>query len=491
MSRLYGAFPCHLCHLHSGMGYVYACTQDHGTDFSIDPLRRIADPDHYLDLELQRDRSSHLGGTKDHDHNESWVNLGDLTGELSVFEAECNGQRMPKPELSPWLEKAIQRGEYDRDQIKLIRIQKEEVCAVAKAARVRFETEEHGDVVEPKRPSLTPKKVKRLSFAPQKDETTEIAEESKSEGEFPFSPSPASSTPGEYPPSPPLSLPPPSPTLPTATAVSAYTPEPSPPTTSAGKPARKKALYPYCSLTFCPTCRPTYCDRAWACFEHAYNHDPSDDSGGPGLQLSMEDLKEESYGPYFNSLEVMRTIGLAKPGLRQKLRSWDSREAVAGTSPATSLHALSGDIAAEGVVGQEESKREGGKGVRGSIKGKVKDFLKRRETGKEIAEGDGAVDTVKEKEEESEESEEGLTIRVVAREEGNGDGRLRAPLPLNVVGRGRAREEDGMIGDEEGKDVAVGQMEEVDIADALGLEHGVAVTEEAVEGGTPDVVMTG
>ena len=95
------------------------------------------------------------------------------------------------------------------------------------------------------------------------------------------------------------------------------------------KPAIKKAessaplsaepklkMYPHCKYRACHHCRPTYRDRAWQCFDEIF----SDDST---VDLDMLEAEERPLASVF----LLRTIGLrsAPPRGRPRLRSFDSR----------------------------------------------------------------------------------------------------------------------------------------------------------------------
>ena len=78
----------------------------------------------------------------------------------------------------------------------------------------------------------------------------------------------------------------------------------------------KLKMYPHCRYRACHHCRPTYRDRAWQCFDEIF----SDDST---IDVELLEAEERPLA----SLSLLRTIGLrcASPRVRPRLRSFDSR----------------------------------------------------------------------------------------------------------------------------------------------------------------------
>ena len=78
----------------------------------------------------------------------------------------------------------------------------------------------------------------------------------------------------------------------------------------------KLKLYPHCRYRACHHCRPTYRDRAWQCFDEIF----SDDSA-----IDLDSLEAEERP--LASVSLLRTIGLrsSPPRGRPRLRSFDSR----------------------------------------------------------------------------------------------------------------------------------------------------------------------
>lgn len=78
----------------------------------------------------------------------------------------------------------------------------------------------------------------------------------------------------------------------------------------------KLKMYPHCRFRACHHCRPTYRDRAWQCFDEIFSDDCTIDL----------DMLEAEIRP-LASVSLLRTIGLrsSPPRGRPRLRSFDSR----------------------------------------------------------------------------------------------------------------------------------------------------------------------
>ena len=78
----------------------------------------------------------------------------------------------------------------------------------------------------------------------------------------------------------------------------------------------KLKMYPHCKYRACHHCRPTYRDRTWQCFDEVF----SDNST---IDLDMLDAEERPLA----SVSLLRNIGLRSPSPRgrPRLRSFDSR----------------------------------------------------------------------------------------------------------------------------------------------------------------------
>ena len=78
----------------------------------------------------------------------------------------------------------------------------------------------------------------------------------------------------------------------------------------------KLKMYPHCRYRACHYCRPTYRDRAWQCFDEIFSDDFT-------IDLDMLEAEERPLA----SVSLLRTIGLRRAALRvrPRLRSFDSR----------------------------------------------------------------------------------------------------------------------------------------------------------------------
>ena len=74
----------------------------------------------------------------------------------------------------------------------------------------------------------------------------------------------------------------------------------------------KTRMFPYCKFRACQICRPTYRDRTWQCFNEIFNTNPPD----PILILGDENRP-------LASVSIVRTIGLRSASQRPKLRRFD------------------------------------------------------------------------------------------------------------------------------------------------------------------------
>ena len=78
----------------------------------------------------------------------------------------------------------------------------------------------------------------------------------------------------------------------------------------------KPKMYPHCRYRACHHCRPTYRDRAWQCFDEIFSNDST---------IDIDSLEAEERP--LVSVSLLRTIGLRSSPLRgrPRLRSFDSR----------------------------------------------------------------------------------------------------------------------------------------------------------------------
>ena len=221
----------------------------------------------------------------------------------------------------------------------------------------------------------------------------------------------------------------------------------------------KLKMYPHCKYRACHHCRPTYRDRAWQCFDEIF----SDDS-----TIDLDKLEAEERP--LASLSLLRTIGLCSPPPRRRprLRSFDSRSIYTlndagqivlknNSYRKDSTFPTSADVANNGVEpdskGFRENMKRAFKGMLASRRSKNYSELKRKDKS-EAGSLTSELDAV--------EFDVGLFRKL-------NDELLReasgTPLPNESI--------EGLDG--EAEDLPVG---------------GVAVTEEAAETGTADIILS-
>lgn len=176
MGRYYGELRCPICRRDPDFGYTYLCTQDESECLSSECLSDKAKIEHTKAI-----------ATDD---------------GLQVMQ----NQTGPYTRLSPWIERAIAKGEYTSEQIAILRAQKQKVNATI--AEALCETKERGSAyMKP----ATRSSVDFISYQPFDDAST--------------------------------------------------TSSPNP------KDMAEARVFPYCEFRACQTCRPTFRDRAWQNFE--------------------------------------------------------------------------------------------------------------------------------------------------------------------------------------------------------------------------------
>ena len=228
----------------------------------------------------------------------------------------------------------------------------------------------------------------------------------------------------------------------------------------------KARLFPYCKFRACQICRPTYRDRTWQCFEEIFNMDPPN----PTLILADENRP-------LAKLSIMRAIGLRSTPRRPKLRRLDRsgmysldgegklvfknkshRGSPASTTSSDSYD--TSDIADTDI--EPESK-----GFRQSMKRAFRSMLATRQNQGRTSSSGRKRKTTSEthttSDEDAEEFDMGLwkELNDELLDEASG-----VPLPVK-----------------ESMDSFDERMEEADIA-------GIAVTEEAAETNTADIIMS-
>ena len=221
----------------------------------------------------------------------------------------------------------------------------------------------------------------------------------------------------------------------------------------------KLKMYPHCRYRACHHCRPTYRDRAWQCFDEVFSNDSTID----------HDALEAEERP-LASVSLLRTIGLRStpPRGRPRLRSFDSRSIYTLDNAGhivfknnsyrkdTTLPS-SADVADMGV--EPESK-----GFRGSMKRAFKGMLMSRRSKSYSGLG---------REDKSEAGSSTSELDAIEFDVG-----LYRVLNDEVL-----REASGIPLPNDSTETLEAGMEELPVA-------GVAVTEEAVETGTADIIMS-
>ena len=383
MERLYGGFKCHNCDKVSHFDWVYSCTQDE----KIPP------------------------------NNAGFVNL-------SPFEPRCtdgieevlpsNGLDVQSatPHLNPWVENAIRKGHYTREQVHFLRAQKQTVIDKTRITLQRFEQSQNSEK-NPPRKSMASQSLNTVPDLPlgTNHDVFQKSTIEKAESSAPLSAEP------------------------------------------------KLKMYPHCKYRACHHCRPTYRDRAWQCFDEIF----SDDSA---IDLDKLEAEERPLA----SLSLLRTIGLCSPPPRERprLRSFDSRsiytlndagQIVLKNNSYRKDFTLptSADVADNGLEpetkGFRESMKRAFKGMLATRRSKNYSELKRKDKS-EAGNSTSGLDAV--------EFDVGLYRKL-------DDELLReastTPLPNDSI--------EGLDG--EAEDLPIG---------------GVAVTEEAVETGTADIILS-
>jgi len=182
MGRYYGEQRCPICRRDPDFGYTYLCTQDGSECLSYECLSTKMEAKHAEDITV-------VDGLR---------SIENHTG--------------PYTRLSPWIEKAIAKGEYTSEQIAILTAQKQKVNATI--AEALSEAKERGSgYTKP----ATRSSVDAISYQPL-PVNNEVDDAS--------------------------TAPPPNP-----------------------KDMAEARIFPYCEFRACQTCRPTFRDRAWRKFE--------------------------------------------------------------------------------------------------------------------------------------------------------------------------------------------------------------------------------
>lgn len=226
----------------------------------------------------------------------------------------------------------------------------------------------------------------------------------------------------------------------------------------------KPRLFPYCRFCACQLCRPTHRDRAWQCFDDVFEQNPEIPF------IHYEDRNRPLASP-----SIMKKIGLRPPRLpkRPHLRSLDSRDLYVrnekgqvvfdknGGSNRNSAVPTSSSADIADVKVELESK-----GFRESMRRAFKSMLLTRRASARATRKRKAMEGTDTTEEDAVEFDMGLWKEL-------NDELLKEASGVPLPGK------DSM----EGLNKEVAEM-------GLGGEGGAALTEEAADLGTADIIMS-
>ncbi|KAL8776478.1 MAG: hypothetical protein Q9213_008259 [Squamulea squamosa] len=227
-------------------------------------------------------------------------------------------------------------------------------------------------------------------------------------------------------------------------------------------PTIKTRIFPYCRYRACQICRPTYRDRTWQIFETAFT-----------TEVLPPELDDMNIDRPISSLSLVRSIGIQKARApRPPLRTYDSmrlygvnaegRLALNGTKALVfpqSIDSLAKDVT-------DEHTEPDSKGFRDSVKRAFKGMLMSSRKRESWSSKHSKRSACKMDVPDSEDAEFDLGLWRQLSEELLCEA-ASIPLPGH-----------------DGKDELENEANEVDVKD------GVAVTEEAVETGTADIIMS-
>lgn len=282
MERLYGPYLCSWCHYPSPLGWVYSCLQNDESylfdseiliqNLNTSTLGPIAgrqpngQPTNRSNK--QAADASHVSiepakGINGHSKTEHQDRVGS-TNVTSTQRAEDVIQRLEpeekaamshhqEPRLSPGIEKAIEEGHYNQEQIVKMRAQRQKVIDAINATKkkIRLYSENSPDLLSPPRPTA-----------------------SQSTGANSYLPFPVINEAGEIP-------------------------------NESDKVvirSSKPRLYPRCKHRACPSCRPTYMDRVWLNIDDVLS-----------MQASIPNIDLKSDNRPISNVATVRKMGLPKP----------------------------------------------------------------------------------------------------------------------------------------------------------------------------------
>ena len=447
MERLYGGFICSLCRMPSQLGYMYCCSQDHGQPFSVGAQMRIADPGTYFDI-FGTGSSHNNAGLVQHETHGDLHLKDEMVIHQQHMEEQTDRIKMPSPKLALWIEKAIADGHYTPEQIAILRAQKQHLADTAKSVTERYEQE-------------LAEQIKKVTTQPVPPTTSQMPE-SHTLDTNPHLPYPVIQD-AVKPQSQPSGASPPQ-TAPTHLISS--------PVNAVQILQQNKRLFPYCNYLICQICRPTFKDRAWASFEEAFAMD---------FAPSLDALECEHYSAPMASASVLQKIGLRKyqpKPPRPRLQTFDNRDVnmvrdskdgrmIISESPASSTGSSTASSSSDITETTSGGERDG---PRKNITGFVQKWLERRQ---------GLSQS------KSQLSPPELTMGAAELEEmRNQPGGLRNALVKALSEEALQQAAKMELPADQNDNLDNNEMDEVDVTD------GLAVTEEAADLGSADLILS-
>lgn len=447
MERLYGGFICSLCRMPSQLGYMYCCSQDHGQPFSVGAQMRIADPGTYF-ARFETGSSHNDAGLVQHETH-GGLHSKDETATLQQhMEEQIDRVKMPSPKLAPWIEKAIKDGHYTPEQIAILRAQKQHLADTAKSVTERYEQE-------------LAEQIKKVTTQPIPPTTSQMPE-SHTLDTNPHLPYPVIQEAVK----------------PQSQQAEASSPQTAPthlissPGNAVQILQQNKRLFPYCNYLICQICRPTFKDRAWVRFEEAFAMETAP---------SLDALECEHYSAPMASVSVLREIGMRKyqpKPPRPRLQTFDNRDVnmvrdprdgrmIVSESPASSTGSSTPTTSSDITEATSGGERDG---PRKNITGFVQQWLQRRQ----------ALSQSK-----SQLSPPELTRGAAELEEmRNQPGGLRNALVTALSEEALRQAAKMELPPDQNDDLDDNEMDEVDVTE------GLAVTEEAADLGSADLILS-
>lgn len=379
MERLYGPYSCSVCQRPSQLfGWLYSCTQDDRRSVSWDNgLAKTAGMD------------------------------AEGVHENSIREETIKEQPALAPSLNPWVENAIQEGQYTLEQVATLRAQRQKVVDAIAAAEDFIKN--HPEDVSNSLPPLSAVKSSSIDASTSLPNPPTAEVQDRKELEQPR-------------------------------AVTASQPKPS--------------MFPFCKLRYCQNCRPTFRDRTWIKFEDVFTRD----SHIPAIDF------EHDKRP-ISRVDLVRKLGLRelRPSRPSRLSFHNARRYSVNLTRQLLPNSLHNRLSAN-LTGPYDSPGQGtepeSKGFRDGMKRAFRGMLMYRRRSststRSSLTGKGGL--------------EDIDFDIELWRDLN-DELLREASNIPLPGH------DGM----DGLGTEPGEME---------VEEGVAVTEEGVDLGTADIIMS-